>query len=70
MVDRSFGFETAVQECTRAIRSALVEAMSCEYGVGIVTLMGREAGFIAGRSARGVSPQRTRRWRATTWTCV
>ena len=61
MVDRSFGFETAVQECTRAIRSALVEAMSCEYGVGIVKLMGREAGFIAGRSARGVSPQRTRR---------
>ena len=47
MVDRSFGFETAVQECTRAIHSALVEAMSCEYGVGIVKLMGREAGFIA-----------------------
>ena len=41
MVDRSFGFETAVQECTRAINSALVEAMSCEYGVGIVKLMGR-----------------------------
>lgn len=47
MVDRSFGFETAVQECTRAINSALVEAMSCEYGVGIVKLMGREAGYIA-----------------------
>ena len=47
MVDRSFGFETAVQECTNAINSALVEAMSCEYGVGIVKLMGREAGFIA-----------------------
>ena len=56
MVDRSFGFETAVQECTRAIRSALVEAMSCEYGVGIVKLMGREAGFIAGRSVPAVSP--------------
>lgn len=48
MVDRSFGFETAVQECTHVIRSALVEAMSCEYGVGIVKLMGRDAGFIAG----------------------
>lgn len=56
MVDRSFGFETAVQECTHAIRSALVEAMSCEYGVGIVKLMGREAGFIAGRSVPAVSP--------------
>ena len=33
MVDRSFGFETAVQECVRAIDSAMVEAMSCEYGV-------------------------------------
>ncbi|KAK8825281.1 hypothetical protein WA556_005429, partial [Blastocystis sp. ATCC 50177/Nand II] len=47
MVDRSFGFETAVQECVRAIDSAMVEAMSCEYGVGIVKLMGRDAGFIA-----------------------
>ena len=47
MVDRSFGFETAVQECVRSIHSAFVEAMSCEYGVGIVKLMGREAGFIA-----------------------
>lgn len=53
MVDRSFGFETAVQECVRAIDSAMVEAMSCEYGVGIVKLMGRDAGFIAGGCAAG-----------------
>lgn len=37
MVDRSFGFETAVQECVRAIDARWWEAMSCEYGVGIVS---------------------------------
>lgn len=53
-MDRSFGFETAVQESVHAIECAHTEAMSCQYGVGIVKLMGREAGFIAGAS--GVQP--------------
>ena len=47
-MDRSFGFETAVQESVHAIECAHTEAMSCQYG--IVKLMGREAGFIAGAS--------------------
>jgi len=47
IIDKSFGFESAVEEATRAIRSADVEANAAEYGVGLVKLMGRHAGFIA-----------------------
>lgn len=43
-----------MQESVHAIKCAHTEAMSCQYGVGIVKLMGREAGFIAGMS--GVYP--------------
>jgi len=47
-IDRSFGFETAVQAATTAIRAATVEA-KCNKprGIGVVKLMGRSAGFIA-----------------------
>jgi 6-phosphofructokinase 1 len=47
IIDRSFGFDTSVEEAQRAIESAYVEASSVEYGVGLVNLMGRESGFIA-----------------------
>ena len=47
MIDSSFGFETAVEEAVKAIKSAYVESHSCEFGVGLVRLMGRYAGFIA-----------------------
>ena len=46
-IDRSFGFLTAVEEAVHAIQSAKVEAQCAPYGVGIVKLMGRHAGFIA-----------------------
>lgn len=46
-IDKSFGFDTAVDEAQRAIKSAYVESHSAEYGVGLVRLMGRYAGFIA-----------------------
>lgn len=47
-IDRSFGFESAVEAAQDAIRCAKVEA-SCNLpnGIGIVKLMGRSAGFIA-----------------------
>lgn len=45
-VDQSFGFETAVENATLAVRSASVEAKSSQ-GVGLVKLMGRESGFVA-----------------------
>ena len=47
MIDKSFGFETAVEEAMKAIKSAWVESHSAEYGVGLVRLMGRHAGYIA-----------------------
>jgi 6-phosphofructokinase 1 len=46
-IDQSFGFQTAVAEATRAIRSAHVEAQSSPNGIGLVKLMGRHSGFIA-----------------------
>ncbi|XAR70826.1 6-phosphofructokinase [Bertholletia excelsa] len=47
VIDRSFGFDTAVEEAQRAINAAHVEAESTENGVGVVKLMGRYSGFIA-----------------------
>ncbi|CCI46577.1 hypothetical protein ABG067_004366 [Albugo candida] len=47
LLDRSFGFNTAVEEAQRAIRSAGIEAKCVPNGIGIVKLMGRSAGFIA-----------------------
>ncbi|CAB4297002.1 unnamed protein product [Prunus armeniaca] len=47
VIDRSFGFDTAVEEAQRAINAAHVEAESIENGIGVVKLMGRYSGFIA-----------------------
>lgn len=47
MIDRSFGFETAVQEAVQFIEAANVEAEAAEYGIGIVKLMGRYCGYIS-----------------------
>eukprot|EP00536_Pseudo-nitzschia_multiseries_P008265 jgi/Psemu1/257035/estExt_Genewise1Plus.C_2080027 len=47
-IDRSFGFESAVEAAQVAIRSAKIEAIcNMPNGIGIVKLMGRSAGFIA-----------------------
>ena len=44
VIDRSFGFDTAVEEAQRAINAAHVEAESIENGIGVVKLMGRYSG--------------------------
>lgn len=48
IIDRSFGFMTAVSEATRAIEAARTEA-ECNKpnGIGVVKLMGRSAGYLA-----------------------
>jgi 6-phosphofructokinase 1 len=46
-VDKTFGFETAVAMAKVAIDAAHTEALSVRNGIGLVKLMGREAGFIA-----------------------
>lgn len=47
VIDKSFGFDTAVEEAQRAINAAHVEAESNENGIGLVKLMGRYSGYIA-----------------------
>ncbi|KAL9224560.1 hypothetical protein vseg_000582 [Gypsophila vaccaria] len=47
VIDKSFGFDTAVEEAQRAINAAHVEAESAENGIGLVKLMGRDSGYIA-----------------------
>ncbi|RDX87757.1 ATP-dependent 6-phosphofructokinase 3 [Mucuna pruriens] len=47
VIDKSFGFDTAVEEAQRAINAAHVESESIENGIGVVKLMGRYSGFIA-----------------------
>lgn len=44
VIDKSFGFDTAVEEAQRAIDAAHVEAESNENGIGLVKLMGRNSG--------------------------
>jgi 6-phosphofructokinase 1 len=46
-IDRSFGFDTAIQQAVEAIKAAHMEAVSAINGVGLIKLMGRESGFIA-----------------------
>ncbi len=50
-VGKSFGFETAVAESKTATYSAHVEAVGARNGIGLVKLMGREAGFIAAHAS-------------------
>ncbi len=46
-IDHSFGFHTAVNEASKSIRAAHIEAKAAPNGVGLVRLMGRHSGFIA-----------------------
>jgi 6-phosphofructokinase 1 len=50
-IERSFGFATAVEEANNALVAAHAEARGAWNGVGLVKLMGREAGFIAAHSS-------------------
>ncbi len=47
MVSRSFGFDTAVDIATQAIKSAHNESAGYPNGIGLIKLMGRHSGFIA-----------------------
>ena len=58
VIDKCFGFDTAVEEAQRAIMAAKVEATSAYKGIGVVKLMGRQSGFITMQAsmASGVIP--------------
>lgn len=47
IIDRSFGFQTAVEMAQEAVHAAHVEAESAVNGIGLVKLMGRSTGHIA-----------------------
>ena len=49
--DRTFGFDSAVACASGIIKNGWVEATSCAKGVGIVKLMGRDAGFVAAHAS-------------------
>lgn len=54
LIDRSFGFQSAIEVAQLAIKSAVCEAKcNVPNGVGIVKLMGRSAGFIAAHATLG-----------------
>ncbi len=51
LVEKSFGFDTAVESAAKVIRSAHTEATGAPNGIGLVKLMGRHSGFIAAYAA-------------------
>jgi 6-phosphofructokinase 1 len=50
-IQKSFGFDTAVVKAAESVAAAHMEASSQINGIGLVKLMGREAGFIATHTA-------------------
>jgi len=51
LIDRSFGFNTAVAKAVEVVSAAHVEAVSAINGIGLVKVMGRDSGFIAAHTA-------------------
>jgi 6-phosphofructokinase 1 len=51
LVSRSFGFDSAVDVATMAIKGAHNEAEAYPNGIGLIKLMGRHSGFLAATAA-------------------
>lgn len=51
IIQRSFGFDTAIQEAVKVIQCAHVEAKGAPNGIGLVKIMGRQSGHIAASAA-------------------
>jgi 6-phosphofructokinase 1 len=51
LIQKSFGFDTAVDRAVEVVAAAHMEASSAINGIGLVKVMGREAGFIAAHTA-------------------
>lgn len=51
LIQKSFGFDTAIAETVKAIRCAHVEAKGAENGIGLIKIMGRLSGHIAANAA-------------------
>ncbi|GJX29997.1 PAZ domain-containing protein [Tanacetum coccineum] len=53
VIDKSFGFDTVVEEAQRAINAAHVEAESAENDIRVIKLMGRYSGMPRGGQTDG-----------------
>ena len=51
LIQKSFGFDTAIAETVHAIRCAHVEAKGAVNGIGLIKIMGRLSGHIAANAA-------------------
>ncbi len=51
LIQKSFGFDTAIEKSVEAIKSAHVEAKGALNGIGLVKIMGRHSGYIAAHAA-------------------
>ena len=47
LIEKTFGFDTAISEAIKAVQCAHVEAKGAPMGIGLVKLMGRQSGHIA-----------------------
>ena len=51
LIQKSFGFDTAVDRAVEVVAAAHMEASSAIHGIGLVKVMGRESGYIAAHTA-------------------
>ena len=51
LIEKSFGFDTAIEKAAEAIKSAHVEAKGAFNGIGLIKIMGRNSGHIAAYAA-------------------
>jgi len=51
LIQKSFGFDTAVDRAVEVVNAAHMEAKSAINGIGLVKVMGRESGYIATHTA-------------------
>ena len=51
LIEKSFGFDTAIEKTVEALRCAHVEAKGAYNGIGLVKIMGRHSGYIAATAA-------------------
>jgi len=51
LIQKSFGFDTAVDKAVEVVAAAHMEAHSAINGIGLVKVMGRDSGFIAAHTA-------------------
>lgn len=51
LIEKTFGFDTAIEKTVAALQSAHVEAKGAHNGIGLVKIMGRLSGYIAATAA-------------------